>query len=141
MANIARFDPLSEMDDLFKGWFLRPMRFDLENGERMPLKIDVTKTDDTYKVRAEIPGVAKDDISVTVDGNQVTISGEVRKEKEEKKGEEIVRSERYYGAVSRSFMLPHEVDESKVVAKSADGVLTLTLPMKSKSAVKKIAVT
>ncbi len=141
MANIMRFDPLNEMDDFFKGLLVRPLRFDFDNGAQPRLKIDVTRTDDTYTVKAEIPGVAKDDIHVTVDGNQVTISGEVRREKEEKKGDEVVRSERYYGTVSRSFTLSQEVDESKAVAKSSDGVLTLTLPVKSKSSTKKIAVT
>ena len=140
MANITRFDPMTEMDDLFKGWFLRPMRVDFENGNQMSLKLDVTKSDGVYTVKAEMPGVEKDDIKVTVDGNQATISGEVRKEKEEKAGKEVVRSERYYGSVSRSFMLPHEVDEDKVVAKSANGVLTLTLPMKTKATTKKISV-
>jgi len=140
MANISRYDPFNDMEDMFKGLLVRPLRFDGEGGTQMRLKMDVTKTDDTYTVKAEIPGVAKDDIHVTVDGNQVTISGEVRKQKEEKKGEEIIRSERYYGAVSRSFTLPQDVDESKAVAKSADGVLTLTLPVKATSMSKKITV-
>jgi HSP20 family protein len=87
-----------------------------------------------------MPGVKKDDIQVSIDGNQVTVSGEVRKEGEQKKGEEVVRSERYYGKVSRSLTLPHDVDEAGVVAKYADGVLNLTLPMKSKSVSRKITV-
>ena len=70
----------------------------------------------------------------------MTISGEIRKETEEKKGEEVIRSERYYGKVARSFTLPHEVDEARVVAKYDDGVLKLTLPMKAKATSKKIAV-
>ena len=140
MANIARFDPLTEMDDLFKGLFVRPLRFDVEGGTQMHLKMDVSRTDDTYTVKAEMPGVAKDDIHVTIDGNQVTISGEVRRAQEEKKGEEVIRSERYYGAVSRSFMLPHEVDEGRAVAKSSDGVLTLTLPVKARASTRKITV-
>lgn len=141
MANIARFDPFNEMDDFFKGLLVRPLRFDPDNGAQMRLKMDVTKADDTYTVKAEIPGVAKDDIHVTIDGNQITISGEVRKKKEEKKDEAVVRSERYYGAVSRSFLLPQEVDEGRVVAKSSDGVLTLTLPVKVKASTRKITVT
>ncbi len=141
MTNITRVNPANDVDDFFKGLFLRPMRFDFDDDSQLRLKMDVAKTDDTYTVEAEMPGVAKDDIQVTVDGNQVTISGEVRKEKEEKKGEEVIRSERYYGAVSRSFVLPQEVDENKVVAKSADGVLTLTLPVKMKSSTRKITVT
>ena len=139
MANLMRYDPFNDMDDLFKGLFVRPMRFDLETPQ-MRLKMDVTKTDDTYTVKAEIPGVKKDDIQISVDGNEVTISGEIKKESEEKKGEEVIRSERYYGMVSRSFTLPHEVDEAKVAAKYADGVLKVTLPMKAKSSSKKISV-
>ena len=140
MANITRYDPFNDMDDLFKGLFVRPMRFDLDVAPQMRMKIDVTKAEDTYTVKAEIPGVKKDDIQVSIDGNEVTISGEIKKESEEKKGEEVLRSERYYGKVSRSFTLPHDVDEAKVVAKYADGVLKLTLPMKTKSAGKKITV-
>jgi HSP20 family protein len=140
MANITRYDPFNDLDDLFKGLFVRPMRFDLDVAPQMRMKIDVSKTEDTYTVKAEIPGVNKDDIQVSIDGNEVTISGEIKKESEEKKGEEVLRSERYYGKVSRSFTLPHDVDETKVVAKYADGVLKLTLPMKSKSASRKITV-
>ena len=140
MANITRYDPFNELDDVFKGLFVRPMRFDLDLAPQMKMKIDVTKADDTYTVKADIPGVKKDDIQVSVDGNEVTISGEIKKETEEKKGEEVLRSERYYGKISRSFTLPHDVDETKVVAKYADGVLKLTLPMKGKSASRKITV-
>ena len=139
MANITRYDPFNDMDDLFKGLFVRPMRFDLETPQ-MRMKMDVTKADDTYTVRADIPGVKKGDIQVSIDGNEVTISGEVKKESEEKKGEEVIRSERYYGKVARSFTLPHDVDEAKVVAKYDDGVLRLTLPMKAKATSRKIAV-
>jgi HSP20 family protein len=140
MANITRFDPFNQFDDLFKGLFVRPMRFELDMRREVTLKLDVTKTDGSYTVKAEMPGVKKDDINVAIDGNQVTISGEVKKEKDEKKGEEVIRSERYYGMVSRSFMLPHEVDEAKVDAQYTDGVLSLTLPLKEKSTARKIAV-
>jgi len=140
MANITRYDPMGDLDDMFKGLFVRPMRFDIEGAPQMKMKVDVTKTDDTYTVKADLPGVKKDDIHVSVDGNEVTISGEVRKESEEKKGEEVIRSERYFGKVSRSFTLPQEVDEAKVAAKYADGVLNLTLPMKVKAAKRRITV-
>ena len=139
MANITRYDPFNDMDDLFKGLFVRPMRFDLETPQ-MRMKMDITKADDTYTVKADIPGVKKGDIQVSIDGNEVTISGEIKKESEEKKGEEVIRSERYYGKVSRSFTLPHDVDEAKVVAKYDDGVLKLTLPLKAKTTSRKIAV-
>jgi HSP20 family protein len=116
------------------------MRFDLEAAPQMRMKIDVSKADDTYTVKADVPGVKKDDIQVAVDGNEVTISGEIKQETEETKGEEVLRSERYYGKISRSFTLPHDVDEAKVVAKYADGVLKLTLPMKAASKTRKITV-
>jgi HSP20 family protein len=140
MANITRYDPFDDFGDLFKGFFVRPMRFDLDAPAEMTVKVDVTRTDDTYTVKAEMPGVAKDDIHVAIDGSQVTISGEVKKEKEEKKGEQVIRSERYYGRVSRSFTLPQEVDDAKANAKYADGVLNLTLPVKAKSSSRRIAV-
>jgi HSP20 family protein len=140
MANITRYDPFSDLDDIFKGLFVRPMRFDLEAAPQMRMKLDVSKTDDAYAVKADVPGVKKEDIQVSVDGNEVTISGEIKKETEEKKGEEVLRSERYYGKVSRTFTLPHDVDEAKAVAKYADGVLKLTLPMKVQAKAKKITV-
>jgi HSP20 family protein len=140
MANITRFDPFNDVDDLFKGLFVRPMRFDLEMPAEMKVKIDVIKADDGYTVKAEMPGIRKEDIQVAIDGNQVTVSGEVKKESEEKKGEEVIRSERYYGKVSRSFTLPHEVDEAKAVAKYTDGLLNLSLPMKVKATTKKLTV-
>ena len=139
MANITRYDPFGDLDDAFKGLFVRPLRFDV--GQQMQIKMDVTKAENAYTVKAEMPGVKKDDIHLSVEGSQVTISGEARKESEEKKGEEVIRSERYYGKISRSFTLPNDVDEAKVVAKYADGVLNLTLPMKGKSAGRKIAIT
>lgn len=140
MANVTRFDPFNQFDDMFKGLFVRPMRFELDTPAEMAIKVDVARNEGAYTVKAEMPGVRKDDINVSVDGSQVTISGEVKKEKEEKKGEQVIRSERYYGRVSRSFTLPNEIDEGKVDAKYSDGVLNLTLPLKERSATRKIAV-
>ena len=140
MANITRFDPFSDIDDLFKGLFVRPMRFDLDVLPQMQMKMDVSHADDIYTVKAEMPGVKKEDIQISIDGSQVTISGEVKKESEEKKGEEVIRSERYYGRVSRSFLLPHEIDEAKAAAKYDNGVLKLTLPSKTRGAARKLAV-
>jgi HSP20 family protein len=140
MANITRYDPFGDLDDILKGFFVRPVRFDLEAPAQMNVKVDVTKADGAYTVKAELPGVKKDDIHVAIDGSQVTIAGEVKKEKEEKKGEEVVRSERYYGKVSRTFTLAQEVDEAKAEAKYADGVLSLTLPTKAKASARKLTI-
>jgi|KBSMisStaDraftv2_1062788.scaffolds.fasta_scaffold386549_2 HSP20 family protein len=141
MANTTRFDPFStNLNDLFEGLLLRPIRFDTNGDQQLSMKVDVKQDDKAYTVSADMPGVKKDDIHVQVDGNLVTIDAEVKKEKEEKKDERVVRSERYYGKLSRSFTLDTEVDETAVDAQYADGVLKLTLPKKAKSNAKKIAV-
>lgn len=145
MANITRYDPFSEMtrfdpfgDDFFRGFALRPVFRSPENEPQM--RLDVTEDDKTYTVKAEIPGVRKEDIKVSVDGNQVSISAEVRKEKEEKEGKKVVRSERYFGSVARSFTLARDVEQSEVVAKYNDGVLELSLPKKEGNGGKTIKV-
>jgi HSP20 family protein len=141
MANITRFDPFStNLNDLFEGLFLRPVRVDTNAGQQLQMKIDVTQNDKAYSVKADMPGVKKEDIHVEIDGNIVAISAEVKKEKEEKKDERLVRSERYYGRLERSFTLDHDVDEAAVEAKYSDGVLNLTLPKKAKTTSKQIAV-
>ena len=136
--NLARIDPFGDIDDLFKGFWVRPAL--LENAPDMQIKLDLKEDDKAYKVHADIPGVKKEDIQVDIDGNHVSISAESRMEKEEKKGEKVLRSERYCGKVARSFTLAHDVDEAKAVAKYADGVLELTLPKKAASTSKKLAI-
>ena len=93
--------------------------------------MDAKENDGPYVVHAEIPGVKMEDIKFEVDGNVVSISADVKQEKEEKKGERVIRSERYHGSVSRTFILNHDVDEKTTQASWADGVLELTLPKKS----------
>jgi len=142
MANIARFDPFADpLDDLFRGFFVRPMN--LESPGRAPaqFRMDVTEDDKAYRVSAEIPGVKKDDIEITINGNEVTVSAEVKNEKEVKAdGGALLRSERYYGKVQRAFSFAQEVDEASAQAKYADGVLELTLPKKAVVSAKKLAV-
>jgi HSP20 family protein len=136
--NLSRVDPFSDIDDLFKGFFVRPVAF--EGQPQMQIKMDVKENDGAYTVHADMPGVKKEDIHVTIEGNQVSISAESKMEKEEKKGEKVLRSERYYGKVARSFTLAHDVDEAKSQAKYSDGVLELTLPKKATSAARKLAI-
>ena len=142
MANITRYDPfdvaLDPFDDLFRG-FLRPVRFEGQP-QPMQIKMDVKEDDKAYTVHAEIPGVKKEDIHVTIEGSQVSISAETKKEKEEKEGEKVLRSERYYGKVYRSFTLGQDVDEATATAKYNEGVLDLTLPKKATSSAKKLAI-
>ncbi|HJX57615.1 MAG TPA: Hsp20/alpha crystallin family protein [Thiobacillus sp.] len=136
--NLARIDPFGDIDDLFKGFFVRPAL--LEGQPQMQIKMDVKEDDKAYTVHADIPGVKKEDIHVSIEGNQVSISAESKMEKEEKKGEKVLRSERYYGKVARSFTLAHDVDEAKSQAKYSDGVLELTLPKKAGTSAKKLAI-
>lgn len=135
------FDPMlgGSLDSMFKR-FLEPMRMELENGS-LDMRLDVTEKNGVYKVRADIPGVKKEDINVRIDGNVIQIDAEAKKEKEEKgNGDKILRRERWEGAVSRTFSLAQDVDESKVKATYEDGVLTLELPKKATSAAKRIAI-
>ena len=139
MANITRWDPFEDsFDDLVKGFFLRPMRF--EQQEPVRVKIDVKEDANSYTVQAEIPGVKKEDIQVSIDGNQVAISAEVRRQKEEKQGEKILRTERHYGKVYRSFALAQDVDQEKAQAKYEGGVLELTLPKKAAASTRTLTV-
>jgi HSP20 family protein len=142
MANVTRFDPfeistIDPFDEIFKGFF-RPVR--AEGSPGVQIRMDVREDDSGYNVHAEIPGVKKEDIHVTIDGSQVSISAETRQEKEIKEGEKVLRSERYYGKVSRSFSLASEIDEAAAQAKYSDGVLELSLPKKTAASSRKLTI-
>lgn len=137
MSNIVRTDPF---DLAFRDFFrnmLRPARLELD--AEPDIRLDLKETEKAYLVHAEIPGVKKEDIEVSIDGNLVTIRAEVKREKEEK-GETMLRSERYYGSVARSFTLATDVDEKTATASYTDGVLELTLPKKAGSASRRLQV-
>lgn len=138
MSNIVRSDPF---DVAFRDFFrnmLRPTRLDLAEGPP-DIRMDMKENEKAYTVKAEIPGVSKENIEVSIDGNVVTIRAEVKREKEDK-GETMVRSERYYGAMSRSFALATDVDEKTASAKYSDGVLELVLPKKAGGATRRLQV-
>lgn len=135
MANISRRDPF---DDLFRGFFVRPVDFNGTPQQPPIIKMDVKEQTDAYLVHAELPGVKKDDIHVVVDGNQVSISAEVKQEQEHKEGDRVLRSERYYGKVSRSFQLEQDLDDTRASARFTEGVLELTLPKRVASQSKRL---
>jgi len=140
-SELTPFDPFWDMDNVMNKFMMRPFSLLREGMEMEPqIKMDVKEADGKYVVNAEIPGVSKDDIHVTVDGNRVSISAEVKQEKEAKEGERVIRCERSYGMATRSFTLAEEVDQSKAQAKYTDGVLELTLPKKPGSSRKEIAI-
>jgi HSP20 family protein len=140
MANITRFD--EAFDDLLRGFFVRPVGF--EGGAAQPqvahFRVDVSESENAYTLRAEIPGVKKDDIHISIDGDQVAISAEVKNEKEVKDGERVLRSERYYGKVQRAFQLGQMIDQEGCAAKYNDGILELTLPKKAAASAKRISI-
>ena len=136
MSNLTRYDPL---DDLFRGFFVRPVDFGTAP-EAPTLKLDVKEKGNNYLVHAELPGMKKEDIHVHIDGGVVSISAERKQEKEVKEGERVLRSERYFGKVSRSIQLGQEIDESKSIAKFTDGVLELVLPKKAAVQAKRLSI-
>ena len=123
----------SLFDDFFKdiapGFYVRPL-----HGDGVPspsqIKVDVKETDGGYTVHAEVPGVPKEDIQVSIEGNVVSLRAEVRQHDQKTEGEKGLRSERYFGSVARSFQLPVDVDAAQAKAKYDNGVLTRTLPKK-----------
>lgn len=129
MANIVRTDPF---EDLFRGFFVRPVEFGGMAGMDTPnMRVDVREQPENYLVHAELPGMKKEDIEVRVEGNQLTISAERKMEREIKEGERVLRTERSFGTISRSFELESAVDDERASAKFVDGVLELTLPKKA----------
>ncbi len=129
---------IDPMEDMFRG-FMRPWRAEMT--QRAPqIKLDVNENEGNFLIKAEMPGVRKEDIDVRVDGNQVTISAELKKESDEKKEGRVIRSERQYGYASRSFTLSCAVDESKANAKMQDGVLKLTLPKKTTTSSRRLPI-
>jgi HSP20 family protein len=145
MANITRFDPFfsrldpfGDFEDVFRR-MLRPVRWEVE-GTPAEIKVDVEENDKAYVVKAEIPGVKKEDIQVDIDGNILSIRAERKQEKEEKKGEKVIYSERSYGMASRSLTLPADVDSQGASASYKDGVLDLTLPKKAGAQAKRISI-
>lgn len=131
------------LDDFFKdvapGFFVKPL-----HGDPLPtaaqMKVEVKETGDAYTVDAEVPGVRKEDIHVHIDGNIVSLSAEVKQEDSKTEGEKVLRSERYYGSVARTFQLPVDIDNERSRARYENGVLQLTLPKKKSTPGQRLAV-
>jgi HSP20 family protein len=135
------FDPLmTDTFDTMLRRFMAPLRFDV-SAPLDDMRVDVTEAADCYKVSADLPGVNKDDINVSIDGNMVTIEAEIKRNKESTdKAGKVLRSERYSGLMSRAFTLTQDIDEARASAKYEDGVLTLELPKKESVPSKRLAI-
>lgn len=128
MSSLTRRDPL---DDFFRGFLVRPVEYGNSTTEAPQMKVDVKEVADAYQVHAELPGIKKEDIHVHIDGPVVSISAERKQSCDVKEGERILRTERYFGQVSRTFQLGQDLDESRASARFNDGVLELSLPKKT----------
>ncbi|MEN3037978.1 MAG: Hsp20/alpha crystallin family protein [Candidatus Kryptonium sp.] len=133
------FDLQREINKMFSRFFREFEEEEEIRVTRWSPRVDISETDDEYIVRAEIPGVNKDDIKITIKENMLTISGEKKQEKETK-NENFHRIERVYGSFSRSFTLPGAVKVDKVEAKFKDGVLTIKLPKVEEAKTKEIEI-
>jgi len=144
MVNITRYSPLEEIQQLFRNsvpvWLPGP---EARAAAPAQFRIDVTENDKEYKVLGEMPGVRKDEISVTISGCEVLISAEVKHakdDKNDKNGDTVLRTERLYGKIQRELTFSQEIDEAKAQARYTDGVLELTLPKKAAAARKQITI-
>lgn len=139
-----RFSPLrtlqDEVNELFESVFPdRRTDGDDAPSARWSPRMDVTETDDQYRLSVDLPGLSKDDLSITVDDNRLTIRGE-RKEERRTDGENVVRRERTFGRFYRTLRLPASVDEQNIDATFEDGILSVNLPKAEKSTTKNIAI-
>ncbi len=133
MSSLSPFVSRGLFDELFRdvnpGYFIKPL-----HGDALPaqIKVDVKENPNEFIVEAEIPGAGKDNIHVNIEGSVVTIRAEISQVDAENKDDKVLRSERYFGEVSRSFQLPVDIDEASSKARYDNGVLTLNLLKRQK---------
>lgn len=130
---LAKWDPFRDVEDVFDR-YTRSMGLPLRwrGGQMMASedwapRVDISETDNQFQIVAEIPGIKREDVKISIEDGVLTMRGERKGEKEEK-DRKLHRVERYYGAFSRSFSLPQHVDESHIDATFKDGLLTLKIP-------------
>ena len=121
------WDVLGDFDDLMGGWFRSPAVLQRDEAARMPA-IDVSEKEESYLVKAELPGVARENLDITINDGVLTINAERKEEKKEEKDDRVIRQERYLGKLVRSLRLGSDIDEGRIEAQYQDGVLKLSLP-------------
>jgi HSP20 family protein len=142
MSNLRLLDPMfgDNLEGALRRFFSTPSMLESEQAP-LRMRIDVAESDKAFNVKADLPGVKKEDISVKVDGDVVTIEAQTKSEKETRgNGDRVLRSERYAGSIVRSFSLGQDVDDKAVQARYADGVLSLELPKKAQQAASRITI-
>ena len=144
MANLARFDPfhltrVDPFESMVRDLMPTTFRSMVQPMSEPTIALEVQETDEAYLVTAELPGVRKGDIDISIAGNQVTINAETKQEKLAAEAKEWC-NERWYGKVSRTLQLPLEIEEKNADARYADGLLHLTLPKKASSMAKRLEI-
>lgn len=141
MAQLIRNEAFDDLfNKLFQGFVVHPVSANAPAGAAKPFSVEVIEDEKSYAVHAELPGVARDDIHVTIDGNDVAITAEVKNQREVGQDGRVLRSERYYGKLHRAFQLADTIDEAAAEAKYADGVLELRLPKKAVTSAKRLEI-
>jgi HSP20 family protein len=136
--DLVRTDPLRDVEEFFRDMRMFPTMRGMDVEPR--IRMDISETEQAYTIKADIPGVKKEDIKVAVDGNTVSISAEIKRESTEDSNSKQLGSERYYGQQYRSVSLAQEVDDSQAKATYQDGVLELTLPKKPNTGGKQLTI-
>lgn len=131
--------PMSNMLSLFDDFFNRVFEEDSSEDNFRAMAMDITEHEDNFQILANLPGLKKDNVKISVHDNQLMIEAVCDEKKEEKKGT-VYRCERYSGSYRRNLMLPENADINKISAKMDDGVLDLTIPKKEPSPKKDIVI-
>ncbi|WP_196138979.1 Hsp20/alpha crystallin family protein [Aliikangiella sp. G2MR2-5] len=123
--NLVNFNPFKELDSWLNTYNQSLATGGQKGSSDWQPRVDITENEEAFVIKAELAGVPKDDIKVSLDNNILSISGERKSEIEDKKHHRI---ERFYGSFSRSFSLPENVNANAIKAENRDGVLILSLP-------------
>jgi HSP20 family protein len=137
ISDMVRAGPFPGIEDFLREFSMAPVMRGIEQAPRM--KVDVEETDNAYILRAEVPGADKEDITVSIDRNTVSIRANVEQQMSDQKGS-MIRSERIFGEEFRTFTFPQEVDDASAEAKVENGILVLTLPKKTGAGGKKLTI-
>ncbi len=130
----------SPLDELLSGFFVRPVTRESWGERPTSFRMDVYETENAYRLVADLPGIRKEDINISIVGAEVTVTAEAKREHTVGNGEQALLQERFAGKYHRVFSLGHEIDEAKAQARHVNGVLELTLPKSPNSLPKRITI-